>query len=218
MLPGERESLQPVTAAADLFHCLRSLAARRSNPVLELLAGRTLLREGEHLPEPPLDFGAGPWRAYYHCHDAPGRRDFEHGHFHVFVRAGRAWSHLAALVMDHEGQPREWVAVNHWVTAGRWLPAPVLRSRVHDAGKASGRQAHGLVEGWLLGMLGLFRDELGGLLDERDRRLLGLAAGRPLKEVLEDRSFYAIARCAVDLEGRLRAALAGPLNRDGGVR
>ena len=202
MFAGEHQPLRPV-AARRLWRAVQALAARRSNPVLELLGGGGL-REGQRLPDPPLAFGG--WRAYYHCHPWPGREGGEHGHFHLFVRAGRAWTHLAALGMDRHGQPREWLALNHWVTAGRWLPAPLLARRL-GAALASGAGG-GLVGDWLAGMAGLYQDTLEALARERDRRLEQRARGRPLQRVLGDRKCYLLARRPVDLAAGLRAALA----------
>jgi hypothetical protein len=211
--------VQPVsypvhTAAVDLLACLQAFAAERSNPVLALLGTERQLVAGRKYPQPPLQFGAGQWRAYYHHHHGQPLVAGEHGHFHVFVRApasrsggeqARPWAHLAGLGMDSLGQPLRWFAVNAWVTDDAWLPGRWLMARLAQLTPDTEDE---LLPAWLSAMLCLYREALVSLLDERDGALAATAGGRALEEVQADRSLYQLAARPVDLQHRLEAVLS----------
>jgi hypothetical protein len=62
---------------------------------------------------------------------------------------------------------------------------------------------------WLLGMLGLYQDELDGLLTRRDQRLQALAGlYEDFDAVLQDRTIDEVARQPLDLLARLGATLS----------
>ncbi len=212
MLAGRtRKPLQPVAAAGawSVYHALRAMAVRRSNPVLELLARAGGLRQYQKLPPEPLRFGGDLWRAYYHCHPVPdGTPGHEHGHFHLFVACEGGWTHLAALSMDREGQPLRWLMVNRWVTGSHWLAADALAGRfdavVQDT-LSSLRTS--LVERWLLGMAALYHDELVRLMRRRDAALARHGRNRAMEAVLADRGIYTLAQAPVRLGARLEAML-----------
>ena len=200
-----------VTAAALLYECIRSLASRNTNPVLELLQPTGQFLENQKLPAGLLRFGGNDWRAYYHCHRASHRAAGEHGHFHVFARvpqteAAENWTHVISLAMDIEGQPLRWFAVNRWVTDSVWLDAGVVGALLEDLPPVPGL---GLVERWLVAMLGTYRDEIAALLLVRDRRVQELAVGRPRADVLEDREIDTLAEQPVDLLAKLHQMFAG---------
>lgn len=199
-------------AALDLLACLQAFGEQGGNPVLALLGPERQLVVDRKYPQPPLSFGAGRWRAYYHHHDGQPLAPGEHGHFHVFMRApgpdnGRSWAHLAGLGMDAMGQPLRWFAVNGWVTDDAWLSRAWLRARlaelVPDPGDA-------LLPAWLCAMLGLYLDELDALLDARDRALDAAADGRAPEAVRTDRQLYQLAERPIHLQARLEAALTAP--------
>ena len=117
-------------------------------------------------------------RFYYHAHrhGVP-----EHGHFHLFVHGPKAgdFMHLAALSLDHHGQPMRWFSTNRWVTAGRWRPAGEMRAALRRFEvRTHGRLAP--VANWLTAMVRLFNEDLAELLRERDVLMAtALAARRP---------------------------------------
>ncbi|NIR60961.1 MAG: hypothetical protein GWO02_16345 [Gammaproteobacteria bacterium] len=201
MIPETRER----TAAHAVLECVRAMGARRSNAVLELLAGHEPVQRRRY-PEGGLRLG-GAWRAYYHCHPAPRRPPAEHGHFHVFAAlpGGQAWTHVAGLSMDRLGQPLRWFAVNRWVTGGVWVAAPALaamvaRLPVPDAG---------LVERWLAALLVMHRRALAGLLRARDRRLTEVNVGLAGGDIFESREVYELAERPIDLTTSLERVLSG---------
>ena len=200
-------------AARGLLETLVALGERRTNPVLPLLGDPPRIREGVRYPRNALRFGGHGLRAYYHSHGDPWRRDDEHGHFHLFVAVddtdAAGWSHLAALSIDDEGQPRAWFTVNNWVTAGPWLPTRRLLERL-DAfleRVANDDAELSLTERWLTHMLGLFRHRLPALLVARDDALQARQGERTLAATLTERAIYELSRQPVDLQAELVAQL-----------
>ncbi|MGB5306258.1 MAG: hypothetical protein WBO57_08445 [Gammaproteobacteria bacterium] len=202
-----------IAAAAALCECIRLLASRNTNPVLELLESAGHFVEHQKLPAEMLRFGGNDWRAYYHCHGASHRTANEHGHFHIFARVPQAlpdtlenWAHVISLAMDVEGQPVRWFAVNRWVTDSVWLEADRLAALLDRLQPVPG---FGLVERWLVAMLETYHDEIVSLLRSRDRRVQALAAAGGRVDVLEDRRFACLAEQPVDLLTRLQQVFAG---------
>jgi hypothetical protein len=201
-------------AAMTLAQCLQDFAARRSNPVLAVLDTPDRIVIEQKYPDGGLRFHGNRVRAYYHVHNAPGKPAAEHGHFHIFIRVGagddpgRDWSHLVALSMDGYGQPLQWFTVNHWVTAGQWVDAPVLASRLATLEPDA---SDGAVQTWLAAMVGLYQREIASLLQQRDARLIGINAGsNETVNIREDRNLYMLGSGDVRLLATLEAALAAP--------
>lgn len=175
--------------------------------MLELLAGEAQFQKEQKYPAERLRFGDDGWRAYYHTHDSPAFRPDEHGHFHLFTRNPddpAQWAHVAALGMDHQGQPLRWFTVNQWVTGDAWTDADELSEAWACE---AGAQAGDNVAQWLQAITGVYLDELAALLVERDRSLAEIADGRELPEVLTDRAVYLLAERPIDLLDRLRIVM-----------
>ncbi len=199
-------------AARGLLETLVALGERQTNPVLPLLGDPPRIREGVRYPRHALRFGGHGLRAYYHSHGDPWRRDDEHGHFHLFVAEddtdAAGWSHLAALSIDDEGQPRAWFTVNNWVTSGPWLPTRRLLERLDVFLEEAANDAElSLTERWLSHMLGLFRHHLPALLVARDDALQACQGERTLAATLKDRTIYELSRQPLDLQTELAAQL-----------
>lgn len=215
----------PRASARLLYACTQSLGKRGSNAVLEVLGGLETVETERKYPREYLRFGNGHWRAYYHCHDMPGRLPEEHGHFHIFTRISGTgsqssdWIHVVALAMDAMGQPLAWFTVNRWVAGGVWLPGAAVADsleRLPDPLHLS------LVERWLAAMLGTWRPVLAELVQRRDTTLEEVARQRgtcngareELEALLDDRSLYALSASSIDLAGQLAIAL-GPGHAEG---
>lgn len=185
-----------------LFDCIQQLAARASNPVLEVLQGDTQFEQNRKYPEHGLSFAHQGVRAFYHCHDTASAPVNEHGHFHVFLSPGNRhaassdWVHLAGLSMDQLGQPLHWFSVNRWVCGGGWQTATKLMALM---GQVSAATELLLVEQWLLAMLMVYRQELEQLLIVRDQCLTQLTASVNDQVILEDRRYYELSKCPIDL-------------------
>lgn len=203
----------PDKAGQHLAHSLLAMARHRTNPVLLVLDDPRHVEQMAHYPPQGMSLAEDRLRVYYHSHAEPWPRDEEHGHFHIFMAApGKAdqWSHLAALSMDREGQPRAWFVVNHWVTAGAWQPAEFLQQGLQDVLARTG-EPEPLFSAWLLGMLGLYRNELDGLLVKREQRLQALAVVYDdFDAILQDRMIYELARQPLALLTKLGATLSLP--------
>ncbi len=192
-----------------LLHCLQQFAEQHSNPVLALLPDGGMLQQGQAYPADNLDFGAGLWRGFYHCHPEEFRFPGEHGHFHLFYRLGQGesqWSHVAGLCMDPEGQPLRWFTVNHWITAGCWGTAAQLATALEGIDFSD---THSVLENYLLAMLGLYHQELKQLLSSRDESLKQLPG--PPGQQRQDRSHYILSQRDIDLLARIKEQL----ERDG---
>ena len=200
-------------AARAVFGCVRSFAASASNPVLALLKEVRRFEQGRKYPQPPLAFGAGRWRAYYHSHPLAGCPAQEHGHFHLFVlgdhsRGVPVWTHLAALAMDREGQPLRWFATNRWVTGGAWGERDWL---VHALDALAPDEEPETLQRWLAAMAQLYRPELAELLEQRDAQLARARGGRAADELLGDRRLYELAEASIDLGLKLTSQLRGEI-------
>lgn len=169
------------------------MGARRTNPVLLLLGEPPSIQQGVKYPPERLQFGGHGLQAYYHTHAEPWLRPDEHGHFHLFVEADtEQWSHLAALSIDREGQPRAWFTVNKWVTGGVWLDPPALLHRLDTVlDKPLQEATLPLLERWLVDMVALYRRQLPDLLQDRDSALQ--RAGSISSGILEDRNHHELS-------------------------
>ena len=106
------------------------------------------------------------------------------------------WTHLAGLSMDRFGQPLRWFTVNRWVSGGPWWSATELVALMEQNMTTEGLL---LVESWLLAMVAVYQPELVQLLNERDQTLTRLMADANDQVVLEDRRYYELSACAIDL-------------------
>jgi hypothetical protein len=195
------------TAALRLIEVLVSMGEQHSNPVLQVLQDNQDVELSRHYPDEALTFGGEHWRAYYHCHDAPGKPGNEHGHFHIFAGVQpQSWSHLAALSMDSMGQPINWFTVNRWVTDGPWCDAATLIACLDNTHIES---RNSLVEQWLLCMMTIYIKELSELLRERDISLNRIKEAGSDHDILENREIYGISSTAIDLQDKLQNCISG---------
>jgi len=202
-----------VSAARLVFDCIQRFGDAAGNPVLEVLKGVPDFIQGQKYPQPALAFAGGRCRTYYHSHPLTGVEPAEHGHFHLFVQhddavSDPAWTHLAALAMDRDGQPLRWFATNRWVTGGPWGEHERLLSAVDALAPAS---EQGILPQWLAAMMQLYRTELDALLCSRDAQLVRRLAACPAEQVLADRSLYELAQSPIDLRLKLTSQLRGEI-------
>lgn len=182
-----------------LLSGLQAMAERESNPVLEVLSQAGPPVQMQHYPDSPLEFNQAGWKAYYHCHAEPFQFPSEHGHFHIFTRIQaqeNTWAHVAALSMDEYGQPIRWFATNRWVTDETWTAANILQQRLAQLPVHAELQA---VEHWLCGMMGLYSEQLGRLLRDRDVSLSNIENTQGEPSALENRHYYVLAEQKIEL-------------------
>lgn len=184
--------------------CLLEMAEAETNPVLEIIDQGKPLEENKKYPVGLLQFNQTGWRAYYHCHPASraGNHRFkgEHGHFHIFVRTHtkpETWSHMAALAIDHMGQPLGWFTVNHWVTGEAWESASVLveylKTIPYDTQNT-------LVESWLLSLLDLSCDSVVTVLQERDEIIKLKQNETEDLDIKKDKELYLLSETSINLK------------------
>lgn len=194
-------------AAIRVVNCLQKMGEQHSNPVLEILDPLQPFHENQKYPENKLKFNDGVWRAYYHRHAPPYRFENEHGHFHVFHKVGDdAWTHIAGLSIDNQGQAQKWFVTNRWVTDELWQETENIALFFNEEPELKGVS---LVERWLHAMVLLFRSELQQLLTQRDRKVAQLARNTSLESVLNDRDHYILAEQNIDLKDKLNSVLVG---------
>ena len=182
--------------------------ARGTHLGLAALAGQREFIDMAHHPRRDAVDRASSTRFYYHAHSVLGERLPEHGHFHLFHENTEGFSHLAALSMDSQGNPRAWMLTNQWVTGERWLSTshwqvllPAFKMQVR------GRLAP--VARWLSAMVRLYQRELLDLLAERDAWLSReCAAGRSPQEVWNDRQIHVVCQRPLALGEDLAQRLA----------
>lgn len=194
-----------------LLEVLQAMGAKQSNPVLEVIANSPLIELEKKYPEDPGFIGNHYWRAFYHCHDSPGKPAQEHGHFHIFINSEgdsdtSRWSHLAGLSMNNMGQPFQWFTVNQWVTSGPWLNAPNFDNVVMSD---DGNEPLSLVEKWLQCMMMVFRVDIGHILDARDAYIKNCSSGEEQQEVFNNRDIYLLSTKTLDLQNILNARFSG---------
>jgi hypothetical protein len=195
-----------VEAGRLVYDCLLEMGEAGSNPVLEVIPADAAVVEQTHYPAPWLDFNGGPLRAYYHCHPQPTRIVGEHGHFHLFARTSpKQWTHLGALSMDPQGQPRVLFSTNRWVTDESWLTAEALQRMPLPELDSS---ALAPVERWLYAMVHLFHEQFIELWWMRDDRLTGIIATHPQEDMLENREYYVLSQISIDLLAKLETTLS----------
>lgn len=173
--------------------------ARGTHLGLAALAGQETFTDLTHHPRrDAVDRRAGT-RFYYHAHAVLGERLPEHGHFHLFHEDAQGFSHLAALSMDAQGNPRAWFCTNQWVTGEQWRSAPQWASLLPEFQiQVHGRLAP--VARWLSAMVCLYRQELLALLTERDAWLAQqCAAGHRRDDVWNDRNTHLVCSRPVAL-------------------
>jgi len=203
--------LNPGEAAEAVYQCLLEMGEAGSNPVLELIPPDTSVVEQRHYPDPWLAFAGAPLRAYYHCHPQPTRIVGEHGHFHLFLEAeAGGWTHLGALSMDPQGQPRALFSTNRWVTDELWLSSAELGKLVFPSLPLDELSR---VETWLMAMLHLLRPHFVALWEARDRRLTTIKASSAVEDILENREYYVLAQRPVDLLSAMQGALSTQTGR-----
>jgi len=203
--------MHPDKYALNVLSSLSVFADKQSNVVLEVLAGQ-IPHENEKFPKGELNFGNAGWRGFYHCHPAAEKHLEEHGHFHLFARCAvkqdnsTDWTHVVALSIDEQGQPRAWFTVNQWVTGANWLAASEIELLLEDIKIPADVT---VIEKFLLSMLGLYQDDLKDILLERDSRLIQVNAEVDVSDKLCDRSIYVLSSQPIELQQRLQLAVSG---------
>ncbi|TBR12569.1 MAG: hypothetical protein EPO43_13385 [Rugosibacter sp.] len=214
------------SAAELLLECYMDLSADGSHLLAEILDDNTP-RQWVHYPGDDVIDRTSGYQFFYHSH-SPEDRDstMEHGHFHVFARmdghehsieldteedflrhlngeqpANTSTIHLLCVSLNAKGVPNALFTVNRWVVGDHLLSAATtlrLISSFTVQVKSCRR-----VSKWLAALLALFWPQIEHLLIERDRTLLGLAAGRLDAGLLEDESVEILSSVPIDIDQQI---------------
>lgn len=199
------ERAQLLEAGGEILECHRVLQKAGLNVVGEILRGQGEFIELEHYPRDDVFDSETRSQYYYHAH----RTDHaEHGHFHLFLRAGgmpgdptplddpqasESWprgdaaiAHLVGLSMDAWGYPIGLFCTNRWVTDETWYPAETVISMLpHFA--IDHAWPSWPVNRWMTAMVRLYRHHIAALLRHRDAVIDTWRRNHPVGDVFEDR-------------------------------
>ena len=220
----EREQLELMLAAGyEARECMRVLHKVGRNLVGEILEGQGEFVQYEHYPRGDVYDPETHSQYYYHAH-RPG----EHGHFHLFLRAGGmpegiepapydgdaprplghdAVAHLIAISMDAWGRPIALFTTNRWVTAETWYRAEDVVQML-DRFEIDHAWPSWPTNRWLGAMVRLFRPQIIELLHARDRAVAAWQARHPERDVYEDRELEVTSWLPISLEEQIRAVEA----------
>lgn len=174
-------------ALAEIAFCEAVLAKGGLTVLSDLFRGVSEIAAWDHYPTEDVFDPASASQWYYHCHPAEDG-SAEHGHFHCFVRpegASGPIHHLVAVGVDGQGRLGRLFTVNQWVVGDDWADAETLIGLLDRFDMQMPNPSY-LVNRWLTAVLVAYRDEIAGLLRERDR-VLAQRGGEDMAAVLGDR-------------------------------
>lgn len=202
--PSVRRAM--LEAGQEIRLCYRALEKGNINIVGEVLRGQGEFIELEHYPSDDVFDSDSHSQYYYHAHR--GSED-EHGHFHLFMRAGgmpagstpiayplasEPWPtgddaicHLIAISMDDWGYPVGLFCTNRWVTAEAWYPAEQVIGML-DGFAIEHAAPNWAVNRWLNAMVRLYRPYIEALVRQRDEVVAEWQRKTPTSDVFEDRA------------------------------
>jgi hypothetical protein len=184
-----------------------ALARQDRNPLTELLRPSSAATSCEQRTQPDINWLDSRLGYFYHCHPSAARTATEHGHFHLFARAGNKsaasdYTHLIALAVDGVGAPLRAVTTNLWVTAGQWRSATHVLQRLHDFERLTTRRGSG-PRRWLGWLLGLSRGEIRTALLARDARVRSWRLAGELASRFADRRIYVLSSTPLSLSSKV---------------
>lgn len=212
-------------AALRLLETYAGLAERGAHLFGDLLDGQ-MPRQWNHYPQDDAIDQESGFHWFYHSHspdDRPGAS--EHGHIHLFARR-KLWArrlrsvreiefatltvepavtantrHLLTIGFDAKGIATTLFTVNSWVTGDRMLSAD-LTSELLSAMKLN--TSNEAVDTVIESLAGLYRDEIHGLLNQRDKALFAWKGNN----VLSDEKLELLSEMAINVDAKLSGQLA----------
>jgi hypothetical protein len=210
--------LEDMAAAADeVLEALRVLGKAGTNPVAQVLRCQGNFLELDHYPKGDVYDEETGSQYYYHAHRA---ETGEHGHFHVFLRAGGmplgvepmpytgteqrplgadAIAHLVAVSMDRAGLPVGLFTTNRWVTGETFYGASDVISML-DRFEIDHAYPCLATNRWITALLRLFRPQIEVLLWQRDAEIFRRQRMSPGLDVFEDRSLEILSELKIDID------------------
>ena len=225
------EDLQAMAeAGAEVLNIHRILGKTGANIVGELLKTQEQFFEWDHLPKGDVYDRETHAQFYYHAHAADQRFKGEHGHFHTFLRpkgmpAGLKpakipgatlpekpddhLSHLVAVSMDPRGFAFRLFTVNRWVTGEVWYKAADV-VKMLDYFVIDHTWPSWPVNRWISAIFRLFKPQMIGLIEERDRTIAQWVAeekeaNSAYETVFEDRAREVTSYADIDVDRQIKA-------------
>jgi len=180
-----------------------------------------------HYPKGDARSASCKARWYYHVHAAGDRDADEHGHFHLFLHRDqlpdglepKVWppqgeeakahvTHLIGLSIDTLGIPRAWFATNRFVTNEFLYPADVMIDHM-PAFNVDDTKQDDLVNRFVTAMVALYREEIAGLLHQRDARQAELFAAHGEAGYEKVSGKDVLAQIQIDLDAKIGAMELG---------
>lgn len=222
--------LKDMLAAADeVLEALRVLGKAGTNPVAQVLRHQGDFLELDHYPKGDVYDEETGSQYYYHAHRS---ETGEHGHFHIFMRAGGmplgvepmpytgteqrplsadAIAHLIAVSMDRAGLPVGLFTTNRWVTGETFYGASDVISML-DRFEIDHAYPCLATNRWMTALLRLFRPQIEVLLWQRDAEIFRRQRIRPDVDVFEERSLEILSELKIDID-RQASHVDAALNR-----
>jgi hypothetical protein len=214
-------------AAENLLECYVDLSSAGTHLLVEMLDG-SLPCQWAHYPDDDVIDRASGYQFFYHSHSPDDRGlSIEHGHIHVFARMdvhGNAIEmnkeddflrllngeqpveagtiSLLCVSLDAKGVPNTLFTVNRWVTGDHLFSAATTQKLI--PGFLVQVEQYPVINKWLEALLTLFWPQIEKLLIERDRTLLGLAADRIDRGLLEDESVEILSSVSIDIDRQIK--------------
>lgn len=199
-------------AAVEVIDCMRAMHEAGSNPVNEVLRTGGDFTEWDHYPPDDVTDRTSGALYYFHAHAPGDREELDYGHFHVFMRdvvtpVGEAShengpSHIIAISMNGMGTPVRLFTTNRWVTDEKWRDAGHVIALLDRFAIAHDEPSR-VLNRWVGAMLVLFRPQIEGLLDERDRAVAQWHKRHRGGDVFEDRNLDVTSSLAIDLQSHV---------------
>jgi hypothetical protein len=212
-------------AALRLLETYANLAQRGAHLFEDLLGGQ-MPRQWNHYPQDDAIDQESGFHWFYHSHspdDRPGAS--EHGHIHLFARR-KLWArrlrstcdiafakltaepaatqntrHLLTIGFDAKGIATTLFTVNSWVTGDRMLSAGLTSELLCAMKLNTGNEA---VDTVIESLVGLYRDEIHELLNQRDKALFAWKGNN----VLSDEKLELLSEMAINVDAKLSGQLA----------
>lgn len=173
-------------------------AEQGSNLARAALAGAQQCIALEHYPRRDVIDLAHATRYFYHAHGSHHKPAQEHGHFHVFVYRGGAFSHLIGISLDASGHPIRLFTTNRWVTGEQWQSASDMQQPLQSfALQTRGRLAP--LARWIEAMVQLHSRQIAQLLHERDAVMQAKAQHQDWESLCEDRTLDVVTQLPISL-------------------
>jgi len=225
-----RISVEELKSMRDAGECVRECyrVLKRTN---DTIVSEYLKRRGANAPVIDPKSNA----QYSFCRSPFEQEPQENGHFHTFIRPRKIprvglsvpiapggaptstnpdFCHIVAIAMDRSGFPVRLFAPNNWVTGSAWLKANDVRHHLAYFTIDHAEPSYP-VNVWITNMLVLFRPQIVGLLESRDRLIANRRQQHPEDDVLEDRMLPVTAEQTIDVVRQFDAVRKELLRRTG---